>query len=244
MDFFSTLTYYDYIVVAILLLSILFGIYKGFLSTAGSCVIVCAALLLSLAFTDNLAYTIQQKTNTLEEIIYYVQADEKIDLSLRKTSIYSLTEKEVADIVEEAGLPELFEDKIEKNVKNRSFSAIETLGDYFDYTVGSVTLNILCFCGIFIFSTIILSIVKAGLEAMIKLPALKMVDGLLGAAFAVLRGIVFIYIFLLIVPVILAVLPESIVSKLVGDISETPIASIFYNSNFLTDFIGGFIKTV
>ena len=37
---------------------------------------------------------------------------------------------------------------------------------------------------------------------------------------------------------------ESIVSKLVGDISETPIASIFYNSNLLTDFIGGFIKTV
>ena len=237
------LTYYDYIVLLIMAVSIIFGIYKGFISSAGSILVTLCAWGGALLFTDDLALLIQQKTNILEEIIYYVQADETIaDLTLRKTSIFSLSAETIAEAVEGANIPEFFKPHIIQNINNQVFDAVETLGDYFDYTVGSAILNILCFFGILIIVALITSIVKSGLEAMFKLPALRYVDGLLGAGLGAIRGLFIVYAFFMLLPVLLLVMPESIITKYLGNVSDAPIASVFYDNNILLKYIGGFIK--
>ncbi len=237
------LTYYDYIVIAIFAISIIFGIYKGFISSAGGILVTVASWIAALMFTDDLALYIQQKTNFLEEIIYYVQADEKIvDLTLRKASIFSLSEETIANAIETAKMPEFFKTNVAENISNRVFTAIETLGDYFDYTVGSIIVNIMCFVAILLVSALVLSIIKAALEAAVKLPALRYVDGLLGAAFGLLRGLFLVYVFFLILPALLLVIPDSIVTEYLGDVSDAPIASVFYETNILMSYIGGFIK--
>lgn len=237
------LTYYDYIVLLIIGVSIIFGIYKGFISSAGSILVTICAWVGALLFTDDLALLLQQKTNILEEIIYYVQADETItDLTLRKTSIFSLSGEAISQAVESANIPEFFKPHILQNISNHVFDAVETLGDYFDYTVGSVILNILCFFAVLILVALIVSIIKSGLEAMVKLPALKYVDGLLGAGFGAVRGLFMVYVFFMLVPVILLVIPNSVVTKYLGNISDSPIASVFYDNNILLKYIGGFIK--
>lgn len=237
------LTYYDYIVLLIFAISIIFGIYKGFISSAGSILVTICAWVGALLFTDDLALLLQQKTNLLEEIIYYVQADETItDLTLRKTSIFSLSGEAIAEAVEGADIPGFFKPHILQNIDNRVFDSIETLGDYFDYTVGSVILNIVCFFAVLALVALIASIIKSGLEAMVKLPALKYVDGLLGAGFGAIRGLFLVYVFFMLVPVLLLVIPNSLVAKYLGDVSESPIASVFYDNNILLKYIGGFVK--
>ena len=77
---------------------------------------------------------------------------------------------------------------------------------------------------------------------MVKLPALKYVDGLLGAGFGAVRGLFMVYVFFMLVPVILLVIPNSVVTKYLGNISDSPIASVFYDNNILLKYIGGFIK--
>lgn len=237
------LTYYDYIVMLIFAVSIIFGIYKGFISSAGSILVTVCAWVGALLFTDNLALLLQQRTNILEEIIYYVQADETItDLTLRKTSIFALSDDAIAQAIESANIPLFFKNHIALNISNQVFAEIETLGDYFDYTVGSIILNIICFVAILIIVALIVSIIKAGLESMVKLPALRYVDGLLGAGFGAIRGLFIVYVFFMLVPVMLLVIPESIVTEYLGNISDAPIASIFYDNNILLKYIGGFIK--
>ncbi len=238
------MTYYDYIVILIFAVSVIFGIYKGFISSAGSILVTICAWVGACMFTDDLALFFQQKTSILEEIVNYAQAGETVeDLALRKTDILSLTAEQIKAAIEGANLPEFFKPHIELNITNKVFEgAAVTLGDYFDYTVGAAILNIACFIIILVSVALVVSILKAGLEAIVKLPALKYVDGLLGAGFGAIRGLFLVYVFFMLVPVVLLIIPESIVTEYIGEISESPLASGFYENNILLDYIGGFIK--
>ena len=221
---------YDYIVLLIIAVSVLFGIYKGFISSAGSILVTIAAWGCALVFTDDVALFLQEKTDFMEQIIHYVQANEAItDLTLRKTSIYVLSESEIAAAIDSANLPVFFKEHIALNIQNEVFSAVEALGDYFDYTVGAVVLNIGCFVAILIGTLIAASIAKY-------------VDGLLGGTFGVVRGVFFVYTFFMLMPVVLMVIPESILTEFLGDITESSIANVFYENNILLKYIGGFIK--
>lgn len=237
--------YYDYIVILIFVVSIVFGIYKGFISSAGSIIVTVAAWVGALIFADNLALYLQQKTNILEEIIYYVQANEKIDdLILRKTSIAAIPSGTITDAINATTIPGFFKEKILHNITNKIFPEIDTLGDYVDYTVSSVILNIACFVMILLSVIIVGSIIKSLLEEIVKVPALKYFDGILGAGFGALRGLFIVYVFCMLVPVLILVLPEAVFTKYLGDITESKIASVFYNDNILLKYIGGFIKLV
>ena len=235
--------YYDYFVILVIGISVLYGIYKGFFSSSISMLSTVLSWIGALIFTDNLAAFFQQKTGVLEQIVYFVQANEKIsDVTLRKAELDSLSAATISDAIQNANMPEFFKGFISDNVANRTFNAVSTLGDYFDYTVASVILNILCFVGLLIFIKIIFMIIEAIVEHMVEIPALKMIDGALGAGFGALRGLFFVYVFFALLPVILIVLPDGIVTEYLGDINNAPIASAFYNHNFLLKFIGGFIK--
>ena len=235
--------YYDFIVILIIGISVLYGIYKGFLSSAISMLSTVLSWIGALIFTDNLAAFFQQKTAVMERIIFFVQANEKItDVTLRKAELDGLSAATIAQSVENANMPGFFKNFITTNIENRTFSAVNTLGDYFDYTVASVILNILCFVGLLIFIKIVFMIIEAVVEHMVELPALKMIDSTLGAGFGALRGLFFVYVFFALLPIILVVLPDNVVTKYLGDINAAPIASAFYNHNFLLKFIGGFIK--
>ena len=77
--------YYDYFVILVIGISVLYGIYKGFLSSAISMLSTVLSWIGALIFTDNLAAFFQQKTGVLEQIVYFVQANEKIsDVTLKK----------------------------------------------------------------------------------------------------------------------------------------------------------------
>jgi len=144
--------YYDYFVILVIGISVLYGIYKGFLSSAISMLSTVLSWIGALIFTDNLAAFFQQKTGVLEQIVYFVQANEKIsDVTLRKAELDSLSAATISDAIQNANMPEFFKGFISDNVANRTFNAVSTLGDYFDYTVASVILNILCFVGLLIF---------------------------------------------------------------------------------------------
>lgn len=237
------LSYYDYIVLLIIAASVIFGIYKGFISSAGSILVTVIAWGGALIFTDDLALFLKEKTDFMEQIIRYVQVNETIeDLTLRKTSIHLLSGDEIAAAVEAVKLPAFFKEHILLNIQNEVFPAVETLGDYFDYTVGAAILNIFSFVVLVVGLLIVGSIAKACLEAMFKLPALKYVDGMLGGAFGVVRGVFIVYVFFMVLPVLLLVIPEAIVTDYLGDVTQTPIASAFYNHNILLTYIGGFIK--
>ncbi|MBP3348728.1 MAG: CvpA family protein [Clostridia bacterium] len=237
------MTYYDLIVLLIIAVSVLFGIYKGFVSSAGSIVVTVLAWGAALLLTDDLALFIQEKTNFLEQVIHYVQVNETItDLTLRKTSIYLLTPAEIDAAIEGAKLPVFFKDLIASNIENQVFPAIDSLGEYFDYTVGSAIINVASFVVIVVGALLAGSILKAALEAIVKVPALKYVDGLLGAGFGVIRGVFIVYVFFMILPTLLLVIPEAIVTEYLGDVSQSPIASVFYNDNLLLKYIGGIIK--
>ncbi len=237
------LTYYDYIVLLILAISVIFGIYKGFISSAGGIIVTVISWIGALVFTDDLALLIQEKTDFMEQIIHYVQVNETIeDITLRKTSIHMLSWDEITAAVEGVNLPDFFKSHILENIDKEVFPAIETLGDYFDYTVGAAVLNIACFVVILLGIMVLGSVAKAALEAMFKLPALKYVDGLLGAAFGIVRGVFIVYVFFMILPVLLLVIPETMVTEYLGDVTQAPLASAFYNHNILLTYIGGFIK--
>lgn len=140
--------YYDYFVILVIGISVLYGIYKGFLSSAISMLSTVLSWIGALIFTDNLAAFFQQKTGVLEQIVYFVQANEKIsDVTLRKAELDSLSAATISDAIQNANMPEFFKGFISDNVANRTFNAVSTLGDYFDYTVASVIFEYSVLCG-------------------------------------------------------------------------------------------------
>ena len=96
----------DYVVLGVLGLSILFGFYRGFVSTvlnSGGCLV---SLILSFILYPKAAALIQGNQELVRTLLHYTDASSRLgDLELALTNVASLTQSKIAEIVAKVQLP-------------------------------------------------------------------------------------------------------------------------------------------
>ena len=230
----------DYVVLGVLGLSILFGFYRGFVSTvlnSGGCLV---SLILSFILYPKAAALIQGNQELVRTLLHYTDASSRLgDLELALTNVATLTQSKIAEIVAKVQLPPPLDTLLQVNLEQQVYginSGIDTVTDYVSQTILTACINIICFLLCFALIYLALALVVNMLKAIFRFPVLKQLDWLAGGIFGFLRGAVICYAVFALVPLVQTVVPIDMIAEL---FEQSTLAPIFNNGNLILGIMNG-----
>ncbi|MGN0747596.1 MAG: CvpA family protein [Aristaeellaceae bacterium] len=229
----------DYVVLGVMALSVLFGFYRGFVSSVlntGGCLISFG---LSFVLYPKLAAVISGDTELVRTLVHYTDASSRIgDLEMAITNVATMTREGIAELVGKVSLPAPLDAILESNLLNQAYAAtgVTTVSDYVSQTIINACINVLCFVVCFIVLFVLISIVVNALKAIFRFPVLKQLDWLVGGVFGFLRGVLICYAAFTVVPLVLTVVPMDFISEL---LDASMLAPLFNNGNLVMAIMNG-----
>jgi len=232
------MNFIDIAILLVLAITILGGVYRGFVSTTLNIGATIAAFLIALLCIPLVSGLIKGDESLFNMMLYYTEGSEYVavtDVELTRTSIADISSEELHTVLENADMPLPMDACVLKNIAAEAFrdSGITTLGDYFNQTIVCVVINILSLLAVFFVVRLLFAFVIRGIEyGRGGFPVLVHADGVIGAGIGLIHGVLILFVLFLLVPVALTVLP-----KLYEFLSESFFGEFFYQANFLLSMI-------
>lgn len=224
----------DFIILLILALCILAGYYRGVLYSAISLGLTVLSFLLALLCCPLLSHSIQKQETLYDMMLYYFEGYEYINetsVELVHVPSSQLNEETLTTVIRNADMPRPFDRAVEKNIRKQAYAAKEiyTLGDYFNQTIVDVVLNVLSLLLLFsLFRMLlgfVLRLIDYGKEG---LPVLRQLDIPFSCGIGLLHGILIVFIFFMLCPLMLVVVP-----RIYTFLESSPLGMFFYKANLL-----------
>ena len=224
----------DIAILAVLAVSVLYGMYRGFISGVLSVAALIGSAALAFAMSGELAAWLQGNRTLVSTLLYYTDAGSRIgDLELSLLPASQVTQNALTQILSGAKLPAAFESAFLSAIG--AAPAAMTVSDLLSNTIVSVSLSILSFLICFLLSYIVLSFVIHLINYVFELPVLRHLDALAGGLFGLVRGALLLFILFALVPIVLAVAP---VEPLQAMIDQSRLAPLF-DSRIILSILGG-----
>ena len=128
----------DYVIIGVIGLSVLFGIYRGFVASVlnmGGCLISFG---LSFWLYPKVAGLIQNNQELTRTLMHYTDASSRIgDLELAISNVSQLTQTKITEILSKVNLPAPLNTLLEVNLENQVWAqaGISTVSDYVSQTI-------------------------------------------------------------------------------------------------------------
>lgn len=229
----------DYVILGIIGVSVLFGLYRGFISSVLNVGCGLMSFLLSFVVGPKLATYVQSNEELIRTLLHYTDASSRIgDLETAITNVANLGAQGINSVLNKVQLPAPLDTLLQVNLENQVYatSGLSTVSDYVSQTILQASINIICFIVSFLVLYIVLAIVLNLLKAVFRFPVLKQLDGLAGGVFGVLRGLLICLALFTLLPLVQTVLPLDMVTEL---IDQSTLAPIFSNGNLILAIMNG-----
>lgn len=229
----------DLAILAVFALFLLSGFHKGFIWNLAALGASLAALVLAYFFMGGVARAVVNNGTLYDAMLNYTEGAEYIyDRELVDREVTSLTNDEIDEIMERAGLPFPLRDRVYENIMGESFrdAGITTLGDYFNESMVLTAINIISFLFVYFAARVVLTFVICWLDYALKFPRLRIGDSVVGAAIGLVRGVIDVTVLFMVVPIVLVVLPFDAIEEL---ITASKIANFLHRSNVFLKLIPG-----
>ena len=227
----------DIIILAILGLSILVGLYRGFISSVASMGGCLLSLGLSFWLSPKLAEAIQNNPEILKTLASYTDAATKLgDQALAGSSVTTLTESGIMDILNRVSLPAPLNTLLQNNLQNKVFGTAADVGTYVSQTIVGAILNVICFIVCFLVLMLVIHFVINFLKVVFKFPVLKQLNSIAGGAFGLLRGALLCFVAFALLPLIQTLLPVKDLNNLVD---QSALAPLFNSGNLILAIMNG-----
>ena len=198
----------DIVILAILGLSVLVGLYRGFISSVASMGGCLLSLGLSFWLSPKLAEAIQNNPSILKTLVSYTDAATKLgDQALASSNVTTLTETGIAEILNKVSLPAPLSTLLQNNLQNKVFGAAADVGTYVSQTIVGAILNVICFIVCFLVLMLVIHFVINFLKVVFKFPVLKQLNSVAGGAFGLIRGALLCFVAFALLPLIQTLLP-------------------------------------
>jgi len=225
----------DWIIVGVLGISVLVGLYRGFISSVASMGSCLVSLAVSYWVNPRVVEYFRTQTTLAEQIQSYTRGIANLgDLAGQEVS--ALSETQITEIA--SRLPPPLNSLLEGNMAQKVYGTVAdkalTVTDYASRTISDVILNVACFLITFVVLVILLHIVINLLNAIFKFPVLKQMNTLAGGLFGLLRGALFCFVALAVLPLFETLIPEV---KTLAD--NSPLAQMFNSGNLVVSIING-----
>lgn len=212
----------DIIILAVLAISVLNGLHRGFISGVLSVAALIGSAALAFMVSGDLAAWLQGNRTLVDTLAYYTDAGSRIsDLNLSLLQVSQVTESSLAQILQDANLPAAFESAFLTGIG--SASGTQTIAQLMSQTIVSVAISILSYLICFLISFIVLTFVIHLLIYVFELPVLRHLDAFVGGVFGLLRGVMLVFIFFMLVPIVLAVVPIDMLSEMIEQSQLAPM---------------------
>jgi len=229
----------DYVILGVIGVSLLFGLYRGFISSVLGLVCVFVAMFAAYAIGPSLATSICRNETVVETLVHYTDASSRLgDLDLSRLSVAGLDGAAIADIVTRADLPAPFDAVLGNNMTQQVFASIGSVdvSEYVNQTMITSVVSILCYVVVFIVGYVALTLVTGLIGYMFRFPSLKHLDALLGGVLGIARGVFVVYILFALVPIVMTVLPFEQFGELV---EASQLGGALYKSNIVVTILQG-----
>ena len=228
----------DWIIVSILGISVLFGMYRGFVSSVlnmggGLCSFFGAFWLY-----PKLAALIQQNESLRMTLAHYLEPGSGLDLALSESSVSDLGASGIQQVLSRVSLPSPLDSILQVNLESSIFSnlSISTVGEYVNQTILQASINIICFVLCFLVSYVVISTLFNLIRAVFRFPLLKQLDGLAGGVFGLLRGLLICLVIFTLVPLVQTMVPLDMIDEV---LNGSVLAPVFMNGNLITAIMNG-----
>ena len=214
-----TLNIIDIIILAILGISLVSGMYKGFLASGLAVIGFVAAWFGAMHFYPQLSAALQANTSLMGIFRYYLDANAFFGSGgIAEKAVSAISQTELAQAAASLKLPAVIVNAFQENVASGAFSrlGLNTLGEYLGQTISGAALNVLSFLVMFIVSYVVVLLVVNLLNHVFRFPVLRHMDWLLGGLFGLARGVVVVMLVFSLVPLINSVVPMEIADELLG----------------------------
>lgn len=228
----------DWIIVGILGISVLFGLYRGFISS----VLNMGGGLLSFfgAFWlyPKLAALIQQNESLRMTLAHYLEPGSGLDLALSESHVATLGSSGIQQVLSKVSLPAPLDSILQVNLEHSVFANlnISTVGEYVNQTILQASINIICFVLCFIAAYAAVSVLINLIRAVFRFPVLKQMDSLAGGVFGLLRGLLICLALFTLVPLVQTMVPLDLITEL---LEGSVLAPVFMNGNLITAIMNG-----
>ncbi len=235
----------DLIFIAILGLSLVAGMRRGFLASVLLTLGFFGAWVAANALYPQLVAIIESNTNLTGSILYYIDTSSLFSTAgLANMNIADALANEHAQleqaIVElgNAHVPSLILESFKANVQGNAFANVPnmtTLSQYLNQTLLDSVVNVLSFVAIFAVGYMVVSFLVNLLDHVIQFPLLRHFDWLLGGVFGLVRGGVIIAVLCSILPTALSAISLDVIQEMVN---TSKFVSMFKDVGFLNSLIG------
>lgn len=216
----------DIVILAILGLSVLIGLYRGFIASVaslGGCVL---SLGISFWLNPKVVEWVKSNPDLIKNLMSYTDAGTRLgDQALAQTSVANLSGAGITEILNRVNLPGPLRTLLQNNLENQVFrsAGLQAVGDYVSQTVVSAVLNVICFIACFLVCFLLMHFVLNFLKAVFRFPVLKQMNSLAGGLFGLLRGGILCFVAFALLPLIQTVVPIQGLNDLVAASSLAPI---------------------
>ena len=223
----------DIIILAVLGVSVVFGLYRGFISGVLSVAALIGSAALAFALSGEMAAWLQENQTLIDTLMYYTDAGSRItNLDLSLLSVAQVTENALAQILDSARLPAAFEAAFVENIGLSEGAA--TISAVLSKTIVNVSISILSFLICFLIAYVILTFAIHLISYVFELPVLRHLDSLIGGVFGLARGVLLLYVLFLILPVLSTIIPLDAFNDL---LSQSSLAPIFQSDGFFAKVV-------
>lgn len=214
----------DLIIVAIFIVCIGIGYFKGLTGSLLKIVSFVLALVIAFVLFKPVANFIVDHTNW----------DENLEQSIKEMLIKENEPEEKEQIQEEQSMPDVITNYINEAIEKAGTDAKNAIVESTAREVAVTIINTGVLISLFLISRIILLLVKGLAELLTKLPVIKQFDKIGGILYGLIEALVITYVILAIVSFVSPMLAGT---PIVKGMQESYVGSMMYNNNVLLKII-------
>ena len=236
----------DILILAVLVFSLLAGMYKGFVASGLSTVGFVGSWFGARAVAGKLANLALSNTTLMAVLHQYLEPESffasKAQALTNVAEVVSGGESAIQAAVSTVSQKiSVIANAFEANIRNQAFARlnISSLADYLDQTIWQSVFNVLGFLLAFIVIYALVMLLVNLLDHVLRFPVLRMFDWLLGGLCGLVRGFVVAVLLLCIVPSVVSLISPDLMD---GLLKGSKLFSIVQQFDFLN--VAGVVRNL
>ena len=230
----------DWVLLGILGISILFGLYRGFIASVASMGGSLISLGLSFWLSPMVSDFLRNHTSLSNTLMSYADAATRLkDSTLSALNVQGLSAESISSILSRASLPAPLDRLLQNNLEQQVYKTAnipQDVGHYVTQTIVSALMNVICFVVTFVVLLILFHLLINLLKAVFRFPILKQLNSLAGGAFGLLRGALLCFVLFALAPLLQTVVP---VEGLGDMIRSSAFAPMFNSGTLILSIMNG-----
>ena len=222
----------DGILLFILAISVVYGLYHGFIQSVASLAALGLSILTGFMFGPALAGLFAGDQTISGLMANMTDAVSRVgDYDLASAPVSQVSGSVLDTVLNSVALPEAIEQALRDNIITRAFqqSGLTTVNDYVSNTLVNTGISILSFLACFAAAYLILTLLLSLIRHVFEFPILRQLDWLAGGAFGLVRGAALCYLLVLLIPLVQVIVPGSQFTELL----ETSALAGWFSSDGL-----------